>query len=40
MSMLGRDCITSAGGLAATHASRIKATALVDEEKKSDSVCE
>lgn len=36
MSMPGRDCITSAGGLAATHAARIKAAALTDEDRKSD----
>ena len=36
MSMPGRDCITTKGGLAAIHVSRIKAAALADKQKKSD----
>jgi hypothetical protein len=36
MSMPGRDCITTAGGLAAIHVARIKAAALADEETKSE----
>jgi hypothetical protein len=36
MSMPGRDCITTSGGLAAIHVARIKAAALADKELKSD----
>jgi hypothetical protein len=36
MSMPWRDCITSAGGLAAIHAARIDAAALADDDKKSN----
>jgi hypothetical protein len=36
MSMPGRDCITTKGGLAAIHVTRIKADALADKEKKSN----
>jgi hypothetical protein len=35
MSMPGRDCITTSGGLAAIHIARIKAAALADKLKKS-----
>ena len=35
MSMPGRDCITTSGGLAAMHVARIKAAALADKDKKS-----
>jgi hypothetical protein len=35
MSMPGRDCITTKGGLAAIHVARIKAAALVDKQMKS-----
>jgi len=35
MSMPGRDCITTSGGLAAIHVARIKAAALADKDKKS-----
>jgi hypothetical protein len=35
MSMPGRDCITTSGGLAAVHVARIKAAALADKQKKS-----
>ena len=34
MSMPGRDCITTSGGLAAIHLARIKAAALADKVKK------
>jgi hypothetical protein len=34
MSMPGRDCITTAGGLAAIHVTRIKAAALADKGGK------
>jgi len=36
MSMPGRDCITTSGGLAAIHVARIKAAALADKEKKNN----
>jgi len=36
MSMPGRDCITSSGGFAAIHVSRIKAASLADKEKRSN----
>jgi hypothetical protein len=36
MSMPGRECITTAGGLAAIHIARIKTAALADMEKKSN----
>jgi hypothetical protein len=36
MSMPGRDCITTSGGLAAIHVARIKTAALADMEKKSN----
>jgi hypothetical protein len=36
MSMPGRDCITTSGGLAAIHVARIKAAALADKQKKSN----
>jgi len=36
MSMPGRDCTTSAGGLAAIHAARIEAAALADKQRKSE----
>jgi len=34
MSMPGRDCITTSGGLAAIHVARIKAAALADKQKR------
>jgi hypothetical protein len=34
MSMPGRDCITTKGGLVAIHVARIKAAALADKQKK------
>jgi hypothetical protein len=36
MSMPGRDCITTKGGLAAIHVARSKAAALVDKQKKGE----
>jgi hypothetical protein len=36
MSMPGRDCITTSGGLAAIHVARIKAATLADKQKESD----